>query len=182
MSAPVVAILIGGASRRMGGAPKGLIEVDGEPIVARLVRLARGSHLDVVLVGNVAAYDALGAPRIEDAATGAGPLAGVVAALRHASGRDVVTLGCDLPRLSPKTIDRLARSQDATCAPKIDGVWQSVVARWGASVLPLAEKRLNEKRLALRALLDEARAAELALDDDERRALVDWDTPDDVST
>ena len=188
-SKPIVGVLIGGASRRMGGAPKGMLLVDpsgraapdGEPIAARLLRIVRELELEVVLVGNLDVYDALGAMRIEDAVADSGPLGGVVALLRHAGGRDVVVLACDLPRVRASTIDRLARAT-TTCAPKIEGVWQPIVARWRASTSPIAERRLAERRLALHAILDEVGAAELSLDDDERRALVDWDTPTDVDS
>jgi molybdopterin-guanine dinucleotide biosynthesis protein A len=181
-SPPIVGVLVGGASRRMGGSPKGLLLVDGESIVARLLRIVRALDLEVLLVGDLDVYDAIGATRIADAARDRGPLAGVVALLRHAGGRDAIALACDLPRAPPSVVDRLARSADATCAPKIEGRWQPLVARWGASVLPLAERRLAERRLALHAILDEAHAAELALDDDERRALVDWDSPADLES
>jgi molybdopterin-guanine dinucleotide biosynthesis protein A len=180
IGAPLVGILVGGASRRMGGAPKGLLVIDGETIVARLVRVVRSLSLDVVLVGDLSAYDDTRVPRIADAAPDSGPLAGLVALLRHAAGRDAITLACDLPRVLPSTIDRLARSPHATCAPKIDGRWQPLAARWSASLLPMAERRLAERMLALHALLDEACAAELELDAAERDALVDWDSPADV--
>lgn len=180
---PLLGVLVGGASRRMGGAPKGLLLVDGEPIVARIARITREIGLEIVFVGSGVGYDALGVTRIEDAATseagGAGPLAGLVALLRFAAGRDVIALACDLPRVPKSVIERLARAND-TCAPKIDGVWQPLVARWGGSTLDLAERRLTERRLALHAILDEVGARALELDDAERRALVDWDTPDDV--
>jgi len=161
---PLVGIFVGGASRRMGGAPKGMLRVPlegapagrDEPIVGRLVRIVRSLDLDVVLVGPGEAYDVIDAPRIDDVAR-------------------------DLPRLSPSIVRRLATSEHETCAPKSDGVWQSLVSRWSASALVLAERHLAERRLALHALLDALGAAELTLDPDERLALADWDSPADVS-
>src|SRR5689334_3353019 len=48
-----VAILAGGASSRMGGRPKGLLEVGGERILDRLIRIAREAFgRDPILVSN----------------------------------------------------------------------------------------------------------------------------------
>jgi len=178
---PLVGVFVGGASRRMGGVPKGMLLVEGEPIAARLVRIARACSLDVVLVGAGAAYDAIGAPRIDDAELGRGPLGGLVALLREAKGRDVIALACDLPRIAPSIVERLAHAEPGrTTAPKFDGRWEPLAARWGANALTLAEGALADRRLALHPLLDALGASVLPLDDDERATLHDWDAPEDL--
>ena len=178
----VVGILVGGASRRMGGAPKGLLDAGGgESIVARSVRLVRALGLDVMLVGGGAAYDALGADRLPDAAVDAGPLAGLVALLAHGGGADAITLACDLPRWPSAVVARLAAlPAGSTCAPRVDGRWQPLAARWSSTLRPEAERRLREGPRALHALLDAVHAEILALTPDEAAALADWDTPEDV--
>jgi molybdopterin-guanine dinucleotide biosynthesis protein A len=178
-----VGILVGGAASRMGGRAKGLLDAgEGEPIVVRLARVARAAGAsDVVLVGDTVAYDGLGLARIRDAAGGAGPLAGVVALLESAAGADVVALACDLPRVVPSVIARLiAASPGKTLAPRRDGFWETLCARYAGSALREAHRRLREGELSLHALLRAIDVEELTLTEGERATLLDWDSPEDI--
>jgi hypothetical protein len=57
----VAGILVGGASSRFGGIPKGLLRThSGETLVARWTRLFSGLHVDTVLVGARDEYRHLG--------------------------------------------------------------------------------------------------------------------------
>jgi molybdenum cofactor guanylyltransferase len=178
-----VGILVGGAASRMGGRAKGLLDAGGgESIVARLVRVAReAGAASIVLVGDVTAYDELGVARIPDAIGGAGPLSGVVALLEHASGPDVVALACDLPRVAPSVVSRLvAGPPGKALAPRRDGFWESLCARYPGSARAEARRRLSSGELALHGLLRAIEVDELTLSDEEREAMIDWDTPEDL--
>ena len=178
-------ILVGGASRRMGGRPKGLLDAgggDGESIVARLLRIGRAVASEVVLVGDLPDYDALGVRRIRDfAPSRGGPLAGLVALIEATSGRDVIAVACDLPRLAPSILERLAAlPPSTTAAPKVDSIWQPTVARYSSTVLGEARRRLVRGEGALHRLLDAVSATVLTLDPAEISSLVDWDSPEDI--
>ena len=178
-----VGILVGGAASRMGGRAKGLLDTgEGESIVARLVRIARENKAtSIVLVGDRTAYDDLGLPRIADRARASGPLAGIVALLEAAHGDDVVSLACDLPRIAPSIVARLIDAPAGTAlAPRRDGFWEAACARYPATALPEARRRLAAGDLALHALLRAIDVTELPLSEDERATLIDWDTPEDV--
>jgi molybdopterin-guanine dinucleotide biosynthesis protein A len=114
----VVGIFVGGASSRMGS-PKGLLEVDGDPLAARLARLARAlDPSEVVLVGERDEYAHLGLPMLRDGGsrgplTGAGPLGGLVSLLEHAGPRWALALSCDLPFVSVELLRALAGAPDA---------------------------------------------------------------------
>ena len=104
-------VLAGGQGRRMGGVDKGLVPLDGRPMVARVIeRLA--PQVGPILVNanqNADAYAALGYPVVPDAVGGfAGPLAGLHAGLSRASTPYVVTVPCDSPFLPPDLVARLA--------------------------------------------------------------------------
>jgi molybdopterin-guanine dinucleotide biosynthesis protein A len=183
-SEPLVGIFVGGRARRMGGIAKGLLPApDGAgPLVLRASGLAQTLALRVVLVGEHPAYAALGLPMIADAAADAGPLGGLVALLEHARGEDVIALACDLPYLDGTLLARLAheRPDAAILAPRRDGRWEPLAARYGAGVLPSARRRLDARELALQALLAEVGATELPLDAATLPTLDDWDTPADL--
>jgi len=99
-------VLAGGLARRMGGGDKGMIEVGGRPILATVIeRLAPQVSLVIVNAnGDPARFAAFGLPVVADTAPGyAGPLAGVLAALRwaqvHAPGAIWVAILSVLPVL-----------------------------------------------------------------------------------
>lgn len=185
----LVGVLVGGASSRMGGQPKGLLPVPGgrERIVPRLLRLTQEAlpGAERVLLGRHAAYLELGVPVLEDAMPGAGPLAGLVSLLRAAqSGQKghVLLLAGDLPRLSADLLVRLATfdSEAPAVAPTPDGFFEPLFARYAPSCLPDAERALASDNRSLQALLRRLRAASFPLTAEDRSLLVDWDEPADI--
>jgi molybdenum cofactor guanylyltransferase len=104
-------VLAGGMGRRMGGIDKGLVELDGRPMVAHV--LARLSpQVGAVLMNanqNQDRYAAFGYPVVPDAVGGfAGPLAGLHAGMTAALTPLVVTVPCDSPFLPADLVARLA--------------------------------------------------------------------------
>jgi len=104
-------VLAGGMGRRMGGIDKGLVELDGRPMVAHvLARLA--PQVGAVLINanqNGDRYAQFGYPVIADAVGGfAGPLAGLHAGMSDAKTPLVVTVPCDSPFLPLDLVARLA--------------------------------------------------------------------------
>ena len=104
-------VLAGGMGRRMGGIDKGLVELDGRPMVAHvLARLA--PQVGAVLINanqNGDRYAQFGYPVIADAVGGfAGPLAGLHAGMSDAKTPLVVTVPCDSPFLPMDLVARLA--------------------------------------------------------------------------
>lgn len=181
----IAGIFVGGASRRMGGAPKGLLPVDGEPLVLRTVRACRAAGLEPVLVGEHASYAALGVPMIPDAEAGRGPLGGLAALLAHAEragAHEAIALACDMPYVTPELLRVLASAPPAPAvAPHLDERWQPFFARYEvARAAPVVREALRDGRAALQRVLDALGATPLPLDATAARALRDWDEPGDV--
>jgi len=104
-------ILAGGQGRRMGGVDKGLVDLDGKPMVAHVIaRLAPQVAAIVINANqNVERYAAFGHPVVSDEVGGfAGPLAGLHAGLSAATTPYVVTSPCDSPFLPLDLVARLA--------------------------------------------------------------------------
>lgn len=114
-SIPAV-ILAGGRASRMGGGDKGLCDLAGQSLLARIRdRLApQCAALALNANGPPARFAALGLPVLPDGIAGQpGPLAGVLAAMDWAAGHGaqaVVTLSCDTPFLPNDLIARLSAS------------------------------------------------------------------------
>jgi len=182
---PVVGLFVGGAARRMGGAPKGLLTAPGgETIVERWRTLCGTVGLRCFLVGEADAYARLGIERIADARPGAGPLGGLVGLLRAQPTAPVVAVACDMPFVTEALLRRLAFSTStaAALAPWRDDLFEPLFARYDPTrVLPLAERQLAGDDLSMQRLLRGAGAERLPLSSDEWPLLADWDEPSDVA-
>lgn len=103
MTAPLGVILAGGQARRMGGGDKGLLPLQGQTILDRVIaRLApQVAGLAINANGDPARFLHLGLPVLPDSVAGfPGPLAGVLAGLDWAAGegaRHIVTAAWDTP-------------------------------------------------------------------------------------
>lgn len=103
-------VLAGGQGRRMGGVDKGLVELDGRPLVSHVLAAVVPQVSRVMINANrhIDDYEALGYPVITDRMAGsAGPLAGFHAALMAASTPLVLIVLCDTPALPEDLVDRL---------------------------------------------------------------------------
>ena len=188
----LLGIFVGGRARRMGGAPKGLLAAPNseETLVERLLRVSQqalGAH-QILLVGRAPAYAGLGLSFVEDAPAGVGPLGGLCglldAALERGNGA-VIALACDMPHVSAELIGRLMTHAPAAAAvaPRTDGKWQPLVARYEPCLaLRAARAALAEGERALYCVLDRlgGDAVELPLAAGEAALLRDWDEPSDL--
>ncbi len=180
-------IFVGGAARRMGGAPKGLLPAPdtGEALVVRAARCCTEAGITPVLVGRAEAYRAA-LPTlsvIDDDPPGCGPLGGLHALLRHAARGVVVALACDLPYLTADALRALRDAPDdaTVVAPRagVDAPWEPLLARYDvARALPAVEAALAAGRHGLQPVLRALGVRALPLP---AACLIDWDSPGDLA-
>ena len=104
-------VLAGGQGRRMGSVDKGLVNLDGRPLVLHVIeRLAPQVGALVVNANrNRERYASFGYPVVGDAVPGfAGPLAGLHAGMSAATTPYIATVPCDSPFLPDDLVTRLA--------------------------------------------------------------------------
>jgi molybdenum cofactor guanylyltransferase len=189
-AAPVAAAIIaGGAATRLGGIAKSGLVVAGRTIGARLLEALRDTFPRVLVVANEAApWAELGVEVVKDVHRGAGPLAGVHAALLATKAHaGVVCVAGDMPFVAPALLALLrdhAPEADAV-VPRVVGRPEPLLARWGAACLPVVEARLVAGERAVHAALAAVRTAwldEAALTavDPGLRSFVNVNTPEDV--
>jgi molybdopterin-guanine dinucleotide biosynthesis protein A len=108
--AVTTAILAGGAGSRLGGRDKGLVELNGRPLVAHVrASLPPAAVVLIIANRNRAAYTQFGCV-IGDLDNGArGPMAGIVTALTFAESEWVATLPVDCPQPPSDLALRLAQ-------------------------------------------------------------------------
>lgn len=104
-------VLAGGQGRRMGGADKGLLAWQGRPLALHaLERLApQVGALAVSANRHLEVYAGFGVPVLADTLPGSlGPLAGLLAGMRHARTRWLAAVPCDAPFFPVDLVARLA--------------------------------------------------------------------------
>ncbi len=138
------AVLTGGASRRMGHhEDKALSRVRGRPLAAVAAEALRAAGADPVLAvgGDAAALGRLGLVTVPDDHPHAGPLGGVLTALRHATTDVVGVLACDMPWVDAASVGTvvaaLVAADDVDCAvPVVGGHLQPLHAAWRRRARP----------------------------------------------
>ena len=141
------ALVAGGQASRLGGLAKGLLRLDGEPLLARSLRLFGGLFPATVVVANDAEpYAAFGAPVVPDVLPGRGAPGGLHAALGAARTEWIFTAGCDMPFLAEAPIAWLAGRRAGVHAVAV--VWQGRLeplhAFWSHACLPVVDRMLRE--------------------------------------
>lgn len=169
---PLGVVLAGGASRRFG-APKALALVGGRPVAER-VRDALGAVLPEVraIANDPDLLSGLGLPVRPDLTPGAGPMAGVQAALAWAAeeGRPgVLCVGCDMPFVTPALLGALLERAEAGGAAAVvpesrgrRGV-EPLCAYYSDSALPVVDALLAAGERGMAALLGAVPTARLPL-------------------
>ena len=94
------------------GMDKGLLEIDGVPLIVRTARLVDGVDRMVsaaTVVGRPETYQRIGLRAIADNWPGCGPLGGIATALRASDTEWNLIVACDLPYLTCSWLQFLAR-------------------------------------------------------------------------
>lgn len=182
------AIVAGGSAARLGGIAKGLIAVDGEPVVARTARLLRGLFDEVLLSANdPGPYATLGVPIVADRLPGKGAPGGLHALLSAARADWLFVVACDMPFVAEAGIRHLAARREGVQAVlvRFGGRLEPLHGFWSRAALPVIERLLREGEpsfLALSrhlpcAIVEEEEWARL---DPGGRALANVNTPEDA--
>ena len=144
-------ILAGGKGRRMGGQDKGLVELDGRPLIKHVLAII-APQVGTVIVNanrNLDRYAGFGYPVVrDDLQDFQGPLAGFAAAMAVANTPFIITLPCDGPLLPVdyvKTMAGVLESEQAELAVAHSGDrLQPVYALLPCSLRPSLEKYLKK--------------------------------------
>jgi len=178
-----ILVLAGGRGQRMGGRDKGLVDWQGEPLIAHVHRVVRPLSDDLVIScnRNQAAYRPYADRLVGDAeADFPGPLAGVIAGLRVARHGWVVVLACDAPLVDRELIEgllRLAVTGNSAAMVRQGGFWQPMFSVLPKRVLPVLEQAwaAGERSLQKALLREAVQGLECAESD---RRLSNFNSPD----
>jgi molybdenum cofactor guanylyltransferase len=140
------AILAGGQASRLGGIAKGLIPVDGKPIIARIAEIIAPFVGEIIIISNdTMSYEFLGLPVFPDDAAGGGPLQGILTALRNISCNRLLVVPCDMPFITEEAIRILiayAPQADAVIPSSVKGL-EPLFAIYSKACLDPAHRSLH---------------------------------------
>ncbi|PQV65006.1 molybdenum cofactor guanylyltransferase [Abditibacterium utsteinense] len=165
---PAIAILAGGKSRRMGR-DKAQLEWNGVSWLEHTARVALDATPNVAIIGRnrPQLWPLKNVVFLEDAVSGAGPLGGVLAALRWAKNtkkNSVLALACDMPKLSVEAVSwifKVAAQQRLQhgLAVRNDGRIEPLFSIYTTDCLALIGQRLacietSPARFSLQSLIE----------------------------
>lgn len=152
-------LLVGGASRRFGS-PKALARFRGETLAERAWRVLGEACDERLALAKSADELPLPFPVLDDGSAVRAPIAGLVAGLRAAQHEVCVALPVDVPLITPEALRALADAcLDAAVPPAgpLPGAYRR-------SALPVLERRLAERELALAGALEALDVVTVELD------------------
>lgn len=152
-------VLAGGRSSRMGS-DKAFLQIGGETLLARQLRLVREAGSQDLLISGCrgADYSSFDARVVYDQESDAGPLAGIVAALTAASFPLVLVLAVDMPAMTLSMLNRILSQcgENMGCVPADEIASQPLAAVYPKSALRLALRRLANHEYTAREFASEA--------------------------
>lgn len=166
-------IIAGGRARRLGGACKPLLVVDGRTILERqrAVLAPRATEVLISLAGPGPLAEQ-GLRPVYDAVVDAGPLAGLGAAFAATAQPWLLVVAGDMPHLAPAVLDALlAAAGDGVDAvvPRVAGYPEPLCALYGRRAAAVVAASLAAGQRRTQAILDQLRVA--WLDEPALRAL-----------
>lgn len=141
------AILAGGKSSRMGFDKQMLME-DGKRLLEKVIETLREEFSDIIVItAKPELYEGMGVRVFQDTYQDKGPLAGVHAALTHASSRYVYLLACDMPVVNLSFIrhmkERILETGSHICACKFNDRMETFNTFYSRDLLPDVTHRLE---------------------------------------
>ena len=180
-------VLAGGKSTRMGRT-KATLELDGETLLERALKLASSAAAEAILVGPRAELGTY-CRVVEDVYPGQGPLAGIHAALAASTTELNLVLAVDTPFLEPRFLEYLvaqARESGAVVTlPRTADGFHPLAAVYRPAFREAAERALRQGRNKIDALFAEVEVRILESDELEELAFApaifeNLNTPEDV--
>lgn len=181
------AILAGGQSERMGF-NKALLEIDGEPLIAKVARVLNETGVGnfQIVGGDSATFTSLGYSCLSDEYPGEGPLGGIITALNYFKSqgkKHVLIVACDLPNISKNFINEMflksIEEPESILVPVVEEHLQWMHALWPTDVLPVLLKSFSSSNRAPWRATEDLQI--LKIEGADPHVLFDIDEPDDLT-
>ncbi len=183
-----VAILAGGASRRMG-ANKSLVELEGKPLIQHVLDRVQRLNVPILLVTNqFDLYRRFQVSMVADVLPGKGSLGGIYSALTHSSSPFTLCVACDMPFLNVDLLTYLLslRTGFDAVVPMIESQPQGLHAVYHRRCTQPIRNLLDRNELRISGIFDHLRVrlvseAAIRLIDPDLRSFTNLNTPEELA-
>jgi len=143
-------ILAGGKSSRMG-TDKGLIDLDGKPMITHVINVLQKVASKVIIIANNPSYNQFNLEVYPDLFPEKGPVGGIYTALNCSKTEKNIILSCDTPFVNEKLLNNLLlQSKDyEITVSKFKNKIHPLIGVYSQSVKTIFEENLNKNRLKL---------------------------------
>lgn len=169
------------------GKDKGLIELNGKPMIQHVI-----DHIDpvcnqVLISANDRAYEEFGYPVHYDEINEIGPAGGIISCLKHSVNEKNIIISCDLPYASTQFIRKLLdlSGDYKITLPKSGPYFQPLCAVYSKEVYSVFLESVNKGIYSLKSIIKEIRIQVIMQEDiqgfDLSKELRNINYPDDLS-
>ena len=184
-SNPITAIILaGGQSRRMGR-DKGLVLLNGKPMVQHVLDKAKSITKQVMIITNQPGYEHFGVPTYSDLIEDKGPLGGIYTGLHYTRTEYNLVLSCDIPLVSVSFLNRLAsyRGENQAWVPVHENQPQPLCAIYKKEIRPQIKLSIEAGQLSMHKFLETINTSFIDMSDVEaehKNGFANLNSPEDV--
>ncbi len=150
-------ILSGGKSSRMGH-DKGLVKLNGKPLVEYAISTLEKITANIVISSNSDEYQDFGKPVVKDIHNGIGPMGGIHAGLHFSKSKSNLVISCDMPFVTHHLYDLLLRKMENSLVAVPwyrNDHFEPMAAIYHKDILPYLEEYIRKGNFKLPELFRE---------------------------
>ncbi len=167
MKATVVTgiVLAGGKSSRMG-TDKGLMLLNGKPMVAYVLEQLKPCVDHIIIVANKEEYKQFGYPVVPDLVDAVGPVGGIYTGLSASQTELNFFVSCDTPFVNSAAILQIIHHAQGTpiCIATLEGQLQPLFGVYNKVCIPLFKESIQQEKFKLQSLVLESKPTLVAMD------------------
>lgn len=177
-------ILAGGLSRRMRR-DKGLVTLNGKPMVQHVIDKAKSLTDQMMIITNQPGYQIFDVPTYSDLIQNKGPLGGIYTGLHYSQTETNLVLSCDIPLVPDRFLKILANYQGDNQAyvPVHEGQQQPLCAVYKKDIAAQIKVSIDGGQLSMHKFLETINAAFIDISDfgdENKNWFANLNTPEEV--
>lgn len=184
----VLLILCGGQAKRLGGRAKGLIHINGRPLLQILLENLSPLFRETVVLSKEPAYTNFPVTLLPDDTDGLGPLGALATAFRHIEAKRFFLTACDMPFVKPALVHHLLNinPEKPLVVPMVKGYPEPMLMRVDIEAKPFVERRLRSGDYRLISFFEDmpvcyVEESEIRKLDPRLESLINLNTPEAVA-
>lgn len=176
-------ILAGGKSSRMGQ-DKGLMLLNGKPMIEYVLDVVKPLSKDILIVANHQEYKKFGLPVFSDEVKDKGPLAGIYTGLKNSATVLNLILSCDVPYISEQLIHLLIENSEGydITIPQKKGRTHQLIGVFNKKCMDSLKKSLDIDELKLINVYERLNLNVVDVDEMDDKIFTNINSKDDFKT